>query len=221
MGGLRLVARPALLLTGLVLAGLALRGLPGGVDQSLMHRLVIGHGLAGQAVFVLAGALVCAIGLPRQAVAFAGGYAFGAVWGVAIAMLAQLLGCIADFLWARLLARDWARRRAHGWMKRLDAFLTAHPFSTSLTLRLLPVGNNLALNLIAGVAGVAFFPFLAGTLIGYLPQTIVFVLLGGGVQVARGMQVTVAIALFAASLLLGIFLLRRYRALVPEPTSGG
>ena len=48
--------------------------------------------------------LVAAVGVPRQAVAFIGGYAFGAMAGTALALVAQLLGCAASFYWARAVA---------------------------------------------------------------------------------------------------------------------
>jgi uncharacterized membrane protein YdjX (TVP38/TMEM64 family) len=219
-GSLRLVARPVLLLAGLVLVGLLLRG---GMEHRLLDPAAIAPGVAGEAGFALAGALLCAVGVPRQAVAFAGGYAYGALGGGLLSLLAQMLGCAASFLWARLLARDWARRRVRGRLARLDAFLAANPFWATLSLRLLPVGSNILLNLLAGVSGVAAAPFLAATLLGYLPQTIIFALLGGGVQVGHAAQVAVAIVLFVGSMAGGLLLLRRTRRVAPvdEPQPGG
>ncbi|MDT8262249.1 TVP38/TMEM64 family protein, partial [Roseomonas sp. DSM 102946] len=72
--------------------------------------------------------------------------------------------------------------------------------------------NNLALNLLAGLSGVAAGPFLLGSAIGYVPQTAVFVLLGEGVAVNQSTQIALGVALFALSALLGWWLLRRHRA---------
>lgn len=200
----RAMSRPVLLLAGLVLAGLALRGL--GLDST-----VASAGEHGPALFVVLAAGACALGVPRQVAAYAGGLAFGFWPGTALALLAMVLGCVLDFGWARLVARDWAARRlrAGGRLARLDAFLAANPFTATLTLRLLPVGNNLALNLLAGVSGVAAVPFVLGSALGFIPQTAVFALLGGGVRVEHGAQVAVAVALFAASAGLGVVLMRR------------
>lgn len=200
----RAMSRPVLLLAGLVLAGLALRGL--GLDST-----VASAGEHGPALFVVLAAGACALGVPRQVAAYAGGLAFGFWPGTALALLAMVLGCVLDFGWARLVARDWAARRlrAGGRLARLDAFLSANPFTATLTLRLLPVGNNLALNLLAGVSGVAAVPFVLGSALGFIPQTAVFALLGGGVRVEHGAQVAVAVALFAASAGLGVVLMRR------------
>jgi uncharacterized membrane protein YdjX (TVP38/TMEM64 family) len=196
------LGRGALLLGGLVAAGFALRfvGLqPPSVRPSPM----------GAAMLIVTGALLTAVGVPRQAVAFAGGYGFGVAEGVALALTAQIIGCAADFWWARAVARDWAVRRLHGRMARLDRVLAARPFTATLTLRLLPVGNNTLLNLFAGASGLRPAPFLLASLAGYLPQTIIFALAGSGVQIGRGVKLGIAAALFAASAGLGAYLLRR------------
>ena len=97
-------------------------------------------------------------------------------------------------------------------LRPLRDALAESPFDTTLALRLLPVGNNLALNLLAGMAGIAAAPFLAASAIGYLPQTLVFALLGKGVRVDGAWQISLAAAMLVASVLLGLRLLRRHRA---------
>lgn len=208
---LRLLARPALLLAGLVLMGGVVRLLSGGAEREWLAHSAALHGMAGPVWFALLGALLTAVGVPRQAVAFAGGYAFGTAGGVALALVAQLSGCGLDFLWARMVGQRWVRRRLQARIGRLDRFLAAHPFSATLSLRLLPVGNNVLLNLAAGISAVPWAPFLAGSALGYLPQTVIFALLGAGVQVQRSEEIAVGIALFAIAAALGLILLRRWR----------
>ena len=90
--------------------------------------------------------------------------------------------------------------------------MAASPFGSTLALRLLPVGNNLALNLLAGMAGIAPVPFLAASALGYVPQTAVFALLGKGVRVDGAWQLALAAGLMAASVGIGFALLRRHAA---------
>jgi uncharacterized membrane protein YdjX (TVP38/TMEM64 family) len=201
--------RPLLLLGGLLAAGWALHEVAeAGWGESLAAAALSPWGRFG---FVAAGALACAVGAPRQAVAYAGGWGFAFPLGLALAMAAQVLGCVLDFAWARALARGWARRRMGARMRRLDGFLAAHPFAATLMLRLLPVGNNLALNLLAGASACPPTRFLAASALGYLPQTIVFVLLGSGTQLERAQELALGLALFGLSALLGLYLLRRFR----------
>jgi uncharacterized membrane protein YdjX (TVP38/TMEM64 family) len=209
--GWRLALKPTLLLAGLLAGGIALHSLPHRFDPALIDRFVAGQGLSGEALFVLIAAAACAAGLPRQLAGFVGGYAFGLWGGTVLALLGQALGCLADFAWARFLARDWAARRMGPRLRLLDGFLAARPFRATLTLRLLPVGNNLVLNLLAGVSTLSVGPFLAASVLGYVPQTVIFALLGGGVRVSEKVQVAVAVALFAVSVILGLILLRDRR----------
>jgi uncharacterized membrane protein YdjX (TVP38/TMEM64 family) len=214
--------RMALLAAGLGLAGWIIRTIglaPGGEGGTeWVDHWIRGQGLWGEAVFLAVGTAATAAGLPRQAVAFLGGYAFGAGLGTALALVAQVFGCAVSFGWARMVGRDWAARRLEGRFGRrlrpLHDRLAASPFGATLALRLLPVGNNLALNLLAGLSGLRLAPFLAGSALGYLPQTLVFALLGGGVAVDQTAQLLLGAALFIVSVALGVWLLRR------EPPAG-
>ncbi len=212
----RAVAKLLVLAAGLAAAGLLLRAFGGLLGTEWVDRTIRGQGLWGEGIFLLVGMAATAVGIPRQGVAFLGGYAFGAVMGTGLALLAQLLGCALSFLWARLVGRGWAERRLAGRFGRrlrpLRDLLAASPFDATLALRLLPLGNNLALNLLAGMAGIALLPFLAASAIGYLPQTVVFALLGKGVRVDGAWQLGLSAVLLVGSVAIGFALLRRHRA---------
>lgn len=154
--------------------------------------------------------------MPRGAVAFAGGYAFGAALGAALSLLGQVAGAALAYGWARAIGRAWTERRLAGRFggraRPLVDALRQAPFTTTLALRLLPVGSNIALNLLAGLAALPLLPFLAASAVGYLPQTLVFALLGKGVRVDGTWQIALAAGLLTVSLALGLWLLRRHRA---------
>ncbi|MGG5811880.1 TVP38/TMEM64 family protein [Falsiroseomonas sp. CW058] len=215
-GRWRALGKLLVLAAGLVAAGALLREMGGVPGTAWVDASIRDEGLWGELVFVLVGAAITAAGVPRQGVAFLGGYAFGAALGTLLGLGAQLLGCAASYGWARLLGRDWAERRMAGRfghrLRPLRDALTANPFEATLALRLLPVGNNLALNLLAGLAGLKALPFLLGSAVGYLPQTVVFALLGKGVRVEGTWQLGLAVVLLAVSVGIGLWLLRRHRA---------
>lgn len=204
-------ARLLLLVAGLIGAGAMLRGWQSGWAE----LAPAGVGAAG---FIAASAAALAVGVPRQVAAFAGGYAFGAGEGAALTWLATLLACAIDFFWARAVAGNWARRRFAGRLARLEQVVAERPFAATLAVRLFPLGNNLAVNLAAGVAAVAPAPFLAASALGYLPQTVVFALLGDGVHVARLVQIAVGTALFAISATIGVALFRQFRIGAVRPS---
>lgn len=204
------------LAAGLVAAGLLLRGIGVAPGTEWVDEWVLGQGLLGDLVFVAMGAAVTAAGAPRQGVAFLAGYAFGAIEGILLSLVAQVLGCVLSYGWARAVGRGWAERRLAGRfghrLRPLRDVLAGSPFNATLALRLLPIGNNLALNLLAGMAAISAWPFLAASAIGYLPQTVVFALLGKGIRVDGAWQLALAVALFVVSAALGFALLRRHRA---------
>lgn len=210
---------PKVLLRGLVLiatlaavgALLELVGLKSMLESGWVDSEVRGKGLWGEALFILVGASFTALGMPRQVVSFLGGYAFGFWLGTLLSLLATLLGAMGVFYYARFMGRDFLARRFPGRLKKIDDFLSGNPMTMTLVLRLSPFSSNLVANLAAGVSGVRALPFFAGSAIGYLPQTIVFALLGGGMELDPVTNTILSAALFVVSTVLGLWLWRRYR----------
>jgi uncharacterized membrane protein YdjX (TVP38/TMEM64 family) len=198
------ILKATLLLAGLVVAALVLRRTGTGLLRA------VHPGWGGAALLIGAGGVMTALGVPRQGLAMAGGYAFGALAGGAIALLGQMLGCVLDYTAAHGLAAGLAARvLARPSAQRVHALLARHPFTATLTLRLLPLGSNVVMNLLAGAARLNPAAFFAATLLGYLPQTVVFALLGSGTQVGKSVQLAVGAGLFVCASGLGVVLYRR------------
>ena len=197
----------------LLLLGFGLQALQSGawLDQAWIDTEVRGRGLHGEWLFVLAGLLFTALGLPRQVVGFFAGYAFGLAMGGLLALAASLGGALLTFAVARWLGRDLVRRWFTGRLRGLDEFVGDHPLRTILLIRLLPLGSNLATNLAAGISRMGAWPFAAGSALGYLPQTLVFALIGSGIAVDPLWRIGTGILLFLLSGLLGLSLYRRLR----------
>lgn len=209
----RLLLRGLGLLASLAAIGFLVRfsGLSHLLDSGWIDSEVRDKGLMGEVAFVGMGALIAAVGLPRQAVCFLGGYAFGFLGGFGLALAASLLGCISAFYYARLFGRSLVQARFAGRIRRIDDFLRERTFSMSLLIRLLPVGSNLLTNLAAGVASVRGLPFFAGSALGYIPQTVVFALLGSGIHFDPVLRVALSVALFLISGVIGLWLYRAHR----------
>lgn len=197
----------------LLLLGFGLQALQSGawLDQAWIDAEVLGQGLRGEALFFLAALLFTALGLPRQVVGFFAGYAFGLGVGGLLALAASLGGALLTFFVARWLGRDLVRRWFTGRLRGLDEFVGDHPLRTILLIRLLPLGSNLATNLAAGISRMGAWPFAAGSALGYLPQTLVFALIGSGIGVDPLWRIGSGILLFLLSGLLGLSLYRRFR----------
>ena len=191
--------------------GVKVTGLYGLLDETWIDEQIRGKGLAGHLAFLAAGMMMTAVGFPRQAVSFLGGYGFGLGEGAALALGSTVLGCALAFYCARWVGRATVLGLFPDRIRRLDYFLHDHPFSTALLLRLLPLGSNLVTNLAAGVSGIRAMPFIAGSGLGFIPQTVIFALLGSGIHLDPALRITTGIILFFVSGMIGVTLFRRYR----------
>lgn len=210
---LRVLLKGLLLIASLVLLGLLIKTLQLGdaLSEQWIDAQVRGQGIRGELIFLSMAALTTAVGFPRQVAAFLGGYAFGFIFGSLLALAGTLVGSLLAFFYARWFGRGLVQHRFPGRIRKLDDFLSGHPFTMALIIRLLPVGSNVATNLVAGVCSVAALPFLAGSGVGYLPQTLVFALAGSGVHFDPSLRLTLATVLFVVSSLLGVWLYHRHR----------
>ena len=209
----RIVVKSLSLIASLALLGYLFNAsdLGSSVNEAWIDARVRGHGLNGALLFLLMGGLFTAIGLPRQIIAFLGGYAFNIVLGTLLAALAALFGCMLAFAYARFFGKDILRARLGERVVRFDRFVHDHPVSMTVLIRLLPAGSNFATNLAAGISSIRAPYFFTGTFIGYLPQTLVFSLVGSGAYLAPALKLAFAVGLSIASGALGVWLYRRYR----------
>lgn len=208
-----LLLRGLLLLASLIVGAYVLQAthLLSSINEAWIDSAVRGKGLHGELLFVGIGALVAAVGLPRQLVCFLGGYGFGVLEGTLLGLLASVLGCVCTFFYARLLARRLVLARFAHRIRKLDDFLHDNTLGMALLARLLPVGSNLVNTLVAGVSSVRALPFFIGSALGYIPQTLVFALAGSGVNLDPTRRIGLAVLLFLISGIIGVMLYRKYR----------
>jgi Uncharacterized conserved protein len=112
-------------------------------------------------------------------------------------------------------------------VRQVENFLVRKPFAMTVALRLFPMGNNALLNLAAGLTRVPASAFISGSCIGYLPQTVVFALLGSGIRIDPLWRTLVSALLFILATATGLALYRKYRgdqaiqAITNEAEHGG
>lgn len=184
---------------------------PAWADSHLRDPSGNGFVSSGVFLYLALAAVLPALGVPRQALSALGGYAFGALFGAIFCSIGLVAGCAGSFFYSRLLARSALQRRFGGRIQRLDAFLSRGPFAMTIAVRCFPMGSNALTNLVAGVTGIPAHAFIGGSAIGYLPQTIIFALLGSGIRIDPVWRTSLSALLFVLSSLLGFTLYRRFK----------
>jgi uncharacterized membrane protein YdjX (TVP38/TMEM64 family) len=134
-------------------------------------------GLLADVAFVAGSVVAVAIGVPRLALAGLAGALFGFVEGSLLSIVSATLGSYGAFLLARWGGRTWAEHRMERVGPRLRQLLQAPGIWSIVLARQMPA-PGLVLNLAFGMLPVTHATFLAGTMIGYVPSTVIVTLAG-------------------------------------------
>jgi uncharacterized membrane protein YdjX (TVP38/TMEM64 family) len=181
-------------------------------DKAQVADYLRSHGAKGLLAITLAGAIFTGIGAPRQLLAFVLGFALGGINGTLLSTLATAVGASGSFVVSRSLLRASLTRRFGRRMRQFDQVFREQTLLKVLMVRLMPIGSNLATNLVAGCSGIRFLPFLAGSALGYLPQMLVFALAGAGIGTSDEYQLVLSVALFILASVMGAVLYHTQRA---------
>jgi uncharacterized membrane protein YdjX (TVP38/TMEM64 family) len=126
--------------------------------------------------------------------------AFGPVFGSFMAWVSTLVSASFDFWLGRRLGAERVGRFGGELVDKFISIIRRHGFWTSLTVRVVPSGPFVVINMAAGVAGMTYWAFVAGTAIGIIPKIIAVAFFGGGIQGAatgKGPVFLIVVAAFA------------------------
>ena len=167
-------------------------------------------GVTGILIFLSVGIVATSVGLPRQLVAFIGGLAYGTGLGLTLSLAAALAGCLLTVTMSRRYLADFVKGRFPRPIAALERLVRDDFFLKVLVLRLQPLGTNLMTNVCIGFTSASLVRFIAASAVGFVPQMLVFNLLGAGVRVDSQAQLVLSAALFIISVVLGIYLFKRH-----------
>lgn len=133
------------------------------------------------AAFVAAYAVIVALSVPGAVwMTIAGGFLFGPVMATLYVVIGATLGACAIFLAARYALADYLHSRAGPSVRRMEKGFRENAFSYLLVLRLVPIFPFWLVNLVPAFLGVRLGTFALGTLLGIIPGTFVYALVGNG-----------------------------------------
>ncbi|GAA0813068.1 VTT domain-containing protein [Colwellia asteriadis] len=153
-------------------------------------------------------ALATSCALPRQIAALVAGINLGAVMGAIVATLAVTVGCWLTFSVSRYLLAARVRARYPDKINSLSDFIAEKTFLKVIVIRLLPIGSNFLTNIVAGVSKVSMKAYVSGSLVGFIPQMVIFSLAGSGIRLGAKTELIASGVLFVIALLLTAYLVK-------------
>ncbi len=132
----------------------------------------------GSVVFVAGYGVLSLVPIPKSVVSVAAGFIWGFGLGVALVTIASAIGAGLAFLIGRALGRDLVERVIGDRLRRIDDALSEKGLRAVIVLRLIPILPFTVVNYGAGLTEVSVRDYALGTLIGILPGTVVFVVIG-------------------------------------------
>ena len=135
-------------------------------------------------IFTLLYVVVAAASLPIAAfLTIVGGFLFGPVINLLIVDICATLGVVLLFFAIKTTFGEILQKKATPWMRKMEKGFQKNSFSYLLFLRLIPLFPFWAVNICAALLNVPLKIFLLATMLGILPGTFVYSLLGNGLEV--------------------------------------
>lgn len=155
------------------------------------------------------------VGAPQWILIAATVLAFGPQMGGLYAWAATLFSASFDFWIARFIGAARIEAISGKFVARVISLVRRNGLLFSFAVRLVPTGPFVLVNMAAGVSGLRFLPFFAGTGLGIIPKILVVVLLGQGALTAAQGERFMLLAVLGAAVIVVIMLLAR-RLLQPH-----
>ncbi len=163
-------------------------------SQEQLRAAVGAAGWWGPAAFVLGYAALTLAPLPKSVLSVGAGLVFGFTGGLVLVYAAAMLGATAAFWLGRRLGREAVEKYTGARVERVDELLRRRGLLAVIGVRLIPVLPFTAINYAAGLTSVGWWQYFLGTVIGILPGTVSYVLLGAyGLQMGWEAQLAAGV----------------------------
>ncbi|MCE9586219.1 TVP38/TMEM64 family protein [Candidatus Uhrbacteria bacterium] len=149
-----------------------LRTVPGIIASHVSNA-----GIFGPIVLLAFAASSSVIPFPTAGISVIAGVLYGPWLGALLAVVGINLAASISFLMSRYLGRHFVSENERGWVRAYDDLLSEQGFITVLGLRLLMLPFDF-IGLAAGLTRMPFRQFVAASVLGSIPSTVSFVVLG-------------------------------------------
>lgn len=205
---LKLLLKP-LLLTGLLTLGFAslhFQWWGSFSELDLLNRLFEQHWAIAWPTFVITSVVYTALGGPRQVLAFTCGYLMGGLPGALLSTVLTGFGALVAIYCVRNIDMEWMLKRHGERVAFIRRLLADDTWLWICTVRLMPVGSNLATNIAVALARLSTPAVFWGSLLGYLPQMLLFSFAGAGLALHDEQQIWISLLMLVLSTALVLYL---------------
>lgn len=147
-------------------------------EPARLRDAILGMGAWGYVVLLLGFCFLSPFGLPGILFVLAAAYIWPRPQAYAFS-LAGAIGCSAvGFLFARFIAREWVDKRLPARIRKYDVWIQRRGWLAAAVLRAIFLMHPL-LHAAFGLSRIRFFPYIAGSTLGYIPSLAVVVWASG------------------------------------------
>lgn len=159
---------------------------PSGMIQSMLTGLSPTAAIIYFGIFYVIAELIA---IPATPLTLTAGYLFGVANGTAVVLVAGIISAIVGFGIGRVLLRE----RVEGLLddkptfRKLDSAIGTEGLKLLVLARLAPIFPFSLLNYFYGASSISFPTFVSGTMLGFIPTTLIYVYTGlAGKELMRG-----------------------------------
>lgn len=153
-------------------------------EHHLLKNIITEHFFLSLLIFGVIYIIVAATSLPIAAfLTILGGFLFGPLVSLIVIDISATIGATLLFLTVKTTFSDLFRKKATPWIKKMEMGFHKHAFSYLLFLRLVPLFPFWVVTIVAGLLDTRLKLFFLATLIGIIPGTLVYSLVGSGLGV--------------------------------------
>jgi uncharacterized membrane protein YdjX (TVP38/TMEM64 family) len=160
------------------------------VTPMSLRDWVLSFGMVAPIIYVLINVVRPFTLFPVSVLSLAGGLAFGAVWGTVYTVFSATLGAILSFYVAKHLDSRSLKNasRIEKWQKQLKE----KGFFYIFLLRIIPILNFDLVSYVAGISRLKLHSYIFATMLGVLPGTLAYNLLGDSFIKGNGTAIAIA-----------------------------
>ncbi|CDZ76871.1 TVP38/TMEM64 family inner membrane protein YdjZ [Legionella massiliensis] len=107
------------------------------------------------------------------------GFLFGPL-GIFYVLISSTIGASILFFAVKIACHDWLDKKTGRWLNQMKQGFQQNAFFYLLSLRLMPIFPFFIVNIVSGLLNVRAKTFISATIIGTLPGTTIYVLIGNG-----------------------------------------